>query len=354
MSDNDMFSVLVLAITAAIFFSAMCVLGFTLRGLHHHNADADGGRGVVEDGLTNVGPEREERKAPDNYRPDGVYEENAISDSVRPLPDPHRSQMFVETRGGDKQHEEIHHRTSDWRNPTPRGAQRRPRTPVNGNNHYRPVTPSFPRPMTPVSSGEFRESSTNDGRRAEQQPPQPHPRQAGSGDDGNNVRSKFVPDHASQFKLFRELSEEEKRGIVDVNQCTVYVRREHLGPLLEAIEKKGDGRRVENVIAYFNKKNDKQLSAYEKRVRKSFKIKDERSGVSRFARMKVVVEGEFYRLTFHDYTPYVDAHAPKLDAFRQTIANERSRWDIVEARLHYNTQTINANSLSVLVPAKSL
>ncbi|KAG8323934.1 hypothetical protein J6590_104048 [Homalodisca vitripennis] len=183
----------------------------------------------------------------------------------------------------------------------------RPITPVQ-NNHYRPATPVLaPSPATIH-----------------------HSQTAGS-------------DHSKMFRQYQELSADERDGIVDLNQCIIDVERSRLDPLLNLINGGGDGRSsVEYVVCYFNKKIDKQLTPSERFIRKSFKIKNRQTGTSRFARLKISnVNPVYYRLTFHDYTPYVEQHSPKYDVFDHAIAKERSHWEQVEVArgFGFNRQT---------------
>lgn len=201
------------------------------------------------------------------------------------------------------------------------------RPPTPGGNHYR-----SPRSNTPgVDNVQYRATGTTDA-----------------------DALKETLEHERMFKNYKELTQGEKDEIADFENLTitVYIQRSYLDPLLDLIKKNGDGGPVENVIAYFNKKNDKELSPSDKFVRRSFKIKNKRSNMCRFARLSIDSKSDkgFYKLGLRDYTPYMEEHAPKFDAYKQEISTERSHWEEVEAGLNYNTQKLDVAKISILVP----
>lgn len=212
----------------------------------------------------------------------------------------------------------------------------RPVTPIQ-SNHYRPITPIHHRPVTPV---------------IEQQPQQTDRVWSPVNAAGQqHQQSRNVSDPEKDFKTYQDLTEEEKIEIVNLNQCYVDVERSNLDPLLALINAKGDGRPVQFVVGQFDKSSDKQLSPSERFVRRSFKIKNRQSNTSRFARLRIInSDARYYRLMFHDYTPYLANHAPRFDVFRQEVNKDRCRWEEVGIYLYYNTKSINIKHMRILVP----
>lgn len=207
----------------------------------------------------------------------------------------------------------------------------------------------FPRPATPIQSNHYR-SVTAVVHRPTPTVPNAEKNAAAKADRPQDVVSE---DSSRDFKKYQDLTAAEKDGIVNLNQCTIHVGRSVLDPILALIGGGNNEPVVEYLIAYFDKRNDKYLSPSEKFVRKSFKIKTQQSNMCRFARLKIVAsDANYHRLTFYDYTPYVDEHSPKFDVSKQLVGPERSHWESIDVSLHHNTQAINAKVMRVLVPGK--
>lgn len=290
-----MFGMLVLIIVGVILITVLYIVGTVIQRRNNQDDDYD------EEEDEDEGNER-------NYKP-------KLQTTYEPIvPQPPDYSQPTEYQPRPQQR---------WNIPGPPAVPARDDHVVNFDRRQRPVTPNHYRPPTPQN----------------QRPPTPMGVQ-----QLENERS---------FKEFNELTDDEKEGIIDLNQCSVDVLRSKINPLLDLIKSKGDGSVVDHVIAYFKKSNDTQLTSSDKVVRKSFKIKNKKSNTCRFARMRITpLDSDFYRLTFKDYTPYVEEHVPKFDVFRQEIGNDRSHWEPVDAALYHNSHVIGVKQLSVLVPGR--
>lgn len=209
----------------------------------------------------------------------------------------------------------------------------RPATPVQ-TNHYRPVTPVHQiRPITPHNTAEDRTRITS---------PTGVPSYRQSGESS---------DVGAGYKTYQELTDEERSGVTDLSRCFIDIRQSELDPFLNRINAAGGGRTVQYVVGRFDKTADSQLSPSHRFIRKSLKIKDKRTNKCRFARLRVVNSGEgYYRLVFHDYTPYVEEHSPRFDVYSQERADERSHWEKVVVVFHFNSERINISHLLILMP----
>lgn len=222
----------------------------------------------------------------------------------------------------------------------------RPVTPVQ-TNHYRPVTPVQQiRPITPVQQIRPITPVAVDQRARIASPTGvPSYRQI------NNALSNIASEMDSDFKTYNELSEEERATVANLSQCMIDVEQSLLDPFLERINARGNGRSAQYVVGKFDKTHDAQLTPSQRFIRKSFKIKNKRTKTCRFARFRIRDSGSsYYRLVFHDYTPYVEEHAPKFDVFNQERDKERSHWENVRVMLHYNSELMNVSHMLILVP----
>lgn len=211
----------------------------------------------------------------------------------------------------------------------------RPATPSH-TNHYRPSTPIHQiRPITPNEQRARIASPTG----------VPTYRQS------NAVPAQLKSSRDDDFRSYEELSDEERAEVANLGQCMIDIEQAVLDPFLERINATGDGRTARYVIGKFDKSADGQLTPSQKFIRKSFKIKNRGTNTCRFARFRIRDSGDgYYRLVFHDYTPYVEEHAPRFDVFNLERTRERSHWEKIRVTFHYNTEMVNLSQMLVLVP----
>lgn len=219
----------------------------------------------------------------------------------------------------------------------------RPGTPVQ-INHYRPATPVHQiRPITPSDTV-----------------PLQHQRVPASPTDTadgyrqlNSAITRIESETEAGFKTYAELTEDERAEVANLGQCIVDVDKSALEPLLAKITFKGDDRTARYVVGRFDKSDDGLLSQSHKFIRQSFRIVNKKTNTCRLARLRVQDSGEDrYRLTFHDYTPYVDKSTPKFDVYNMEKTKERFGWVTVKSvLLHYNTEPISVSHMLILVPS---
>jgi len=295
-----MFSLVALIIIGAIFIAVIFIIGSVMRYVTGNGVPAESQEtyyaNVTASPVGGVTTSRSQFQSPQQMRPSEPSQTSHTSNDMRP----------------DNQ-----------------GLTSRPATPVN--THYRSKTPVLQIVTTPVNSVHNSVDETS-----------------------RNATLNNSSEHERMFRKYNELSVTEKANIGDLGAytITIYVNRNHIDPLRQLIAEKGGGGPVTSFIAYFSKKNDKDLSPSDKIIRRSLKIKNQRgNNTCRFARLIVNTEdANYYSLKLQDYTPYVEAHAPKFDTFKHIVTEERCRWEEVPASVSYNSQRININSLSVLVP----
>lgn len=304
-------------------------------------------------------------------------------DDPPPLPPPPPAPMrreFLPNAEPPKAREIV---TRSVRNPQDERHERerfqRPPTPV----HYRPPTPIHQRPPTPIgnpnpvstvppNSPDTPSSYRHPNRdpvtpvSGLQRPPTPvynRPPVTGTvpipayNVPVNPIATEVVNNDSQHDKLFvkyNELSVREKEDVVDLHRLVVDVSRSVLDSKTAMIGATGDGKPLEYVIIRIDKRDDKQLSASEKEMRRSFKIKHHQSNLCRFARLRIEnLNSEFYRLYFTDYTPYIEPNAPKFNALQQVISRERCHWEDIKVNIFHNTRPTNIRQAQVLVPTKS-
>lgn len=225
-----------------------------------------------------------------------------------------------------------------------RDHNQRPATPIQ-TNHYRPATPIHQiRPITPSGGGEsqrVRITSPTDVLSYRQ-----------LNELVSRVESETEDAAAAGFKTYQELTEDEQAKVANLSQCTIDVEQSVLDQVLAQINATGDGTAVQYVIGMFDKSGDgPQLTPSDKFIRHSFKIKNKKTNTFRFARLIIKDSGgDFYRLAFHDYTPYMEKYNPRFDVFKFEKGKEKSHWINMNILLHHNSERIDISHMSVLVP----